>query len=285
MVKLKVMFKENWKMITFSYSLFSINSLLMLIYPKILGNTIDHLIAKDYSYVWYMVGTFILIMFFGYISRIYDIKVFSKIYRKFASDETHKQFESGIETTKINGRLTLMNNIVKFFEFDMIIVIQTILGVIGSIYFLSLVSLPIVGFMILSGLAIVGASYYYSPQLAAMTKLTNDISEEQTDIIGSRKIASVNNLLRRGQKIAVKTAFINSKFSLWIQLIVYGSVTALLTYYVMYNKVTVGSVFSTYRYMFDFCNALLGLPMILTSYINIKDVVKRLEIEEDEENN
>ena len=277
MVKLKVMFKENWKMITFSYSLFSINSLLMLIYPKILGNTIDHLIAKDYSYVWFM--------FFGYISRIYDIKVFSKIYRKFASDETHKQFESGIETTKINGRLTLMNNIVKFFEFDMIIVIQTILGVIGSIYFLSLVSLPIVGFMILSGLAIVGASYYYSPQLAAMTKLTNDISEEQTDIIGSRKIASVNNLLRRGQKIAVKTAFINSKFSLWIQLIVYGSVTALLTYYVMYNKVTVGSVFSTYRYMFDFCNALLGLPMILTSYINIKDVVKRLEIEEDEENN
>ena len=285
MVKLKVMFKENWKMITFSYSLFSINSLLMLIYPKILGNTIDHLIAKDYNYVWYMVGTFILIMFFGYISRIYDIKVFSRIYRKFASDETHKQFESGIETTKINGRLTLMNNIVKFFEFDMIIVIQTILGVIGSIYFLSLVSLPIVGFMVLSGLAIVGASYYYSPQLAAMTKLTNDISEEQTDIIGSRKIASVNNLLRRGQKIAVKTAFINSKFSLWIQLIVYGSVTALLTYYVMYNKVTVGSVFSTYRYMFDFCNALLGLPMILTSYINIKDVVKRLEIEEDEENN
>lgn len=280
MVKLKVMFKENWKMITLSYSLFSINSLLMLIYPKILGNTIDHLIAKDYTYIWYMVGTFILIMFFGYISRIYDIKVFSAIYRKFASNETHKQFESGIETTKINGRLTLMNNVVKFFEFDMIVVIQTILGVLGSIYFLSLVSLPIVGFMILSGLAIVGASYYYSPKLAAMTKLNNDISEEQTDIIGSRKIGYVNNLLRRGQKIAVKTAFINSKFSLWIQLIVYGSVTALLTYYVMYNKVTVGSVFSTYRYMFDFCNALLGLPMILTSYINIKDVVKRLEIEE-----
>ena len=281
MVKLKVMFKENWKAITFSYSLFSINSILMLVYPKILGNTIDHLIAKDYSYVWYMAGTFILVMFFGYISRIYDIKVFSGIYRKFASNETHKQIESGVETTKINGRLTLMNNIVKFFEYDMIVVIQTILGVVGSIYFLSLVSLPIVGFMILSGLAIVGASYYYSPKLAAMTKLNNDISEEQTDIIGSRKIGSVNNLLRRGQKIAIKTAYINSKFSLWIQAIVYGSVTGLLTYYVIHNKVTVGSVFSTYRYMFDFCNALLGLPMILTSYINIKDVVKRLETEED----
>jgi hypothetical protein len=279
MDKLKVIFKDNWKAITLSYSLFSINSILMLIYPKILGDTIDHLIAKDYSYTWYMVGTFILIMFFGYISRIYDVKIFSGIYRKFASNETNKQIEAGIETTKINGRLTLMHNIVRFFEFDMIVVIQTFIGAIGSIYFLSLVSLPIVGFMILCGAAIIGASYYYSPKLAAMTKLNNDISEEQTDIIGTRKISGVNNLLRRGQKIAIKTAYINSEFGLWIQGIVYGSVTGLLVYYVMYNTVTVGSVFSTYRYMFDFCNALLGLPMIITSYINIKDVVKRLEIE------
>jgi ABC-type bacteriocin/lantibiotic exporter with double-glycine peptidase domain len=279
MDKLKIIFKNNWKSIMLSYTLFSINSILMLMYPKILGNTIDHLIAKDYTYIWYMIGTFILLMFFGYISKIYDIKVFSGIFRKFASDETKKQFENGVETTKINGRLTLMHSVIRFFEFDMIVVLNTIFGVLGSLYFLSLVSWPIVGFLLISGLAILAASYYYSPKLAAMTRLNNDISEEQTDIISDRKIKGVNNLLRRGQKIAIKKSYIDSNFGLWIQTIVYGSVTALLTYYVMYNKVTVGSVFSTYRYMFDFCNALLGLPTILTSYLNIKDVVKRLETE------
>lgn len=280
MDKLKIIFKNNWKSIMLSYTLFSINSILMLMYPKILGNTIDHLIAKDYTYIWYMVGIFILLMFFGYTSKIYDIKVFSGIFRKFASDETKKQFENGVETTKINGRLTLMHSVIRFFEFDMIVVLNTIFGVLGSLYFLSLVSWPIVGFLLISGLAILAASYYYSPKLAAMTRLNNDISEEQTDIISDRKIKGVNNLLRRGQKIAIKKSYIDSNFGLWIQTIVYGSVTALLTYYVMYNKVTVGSVFSTYRYMFDFCNALLGLPTILTSYLNIKDVVKRLETEE-----
>ena len=279
MNKLTVMFKENWKSITLSYTLFSISSILMLIYPKVLGDTIDHLIAKDYGYIWYMVLTFGLLMFFHYVSRIYDIKVFSGIYRKFASIETKKQFEMGVETTKINGRLTLMNSVVRFFEFDMIIVLNTLFGVIGSLYFLSLVSLPIVGFLIISGIAIVGVSYYYSPKLAELTRLTNDISEEQTEIITSRKIGGINNLLRRSQKIAIKNSYISSNFNLWLQAIVYGSVTALLTYYVMFSKVTVGSVFSTYRYMFDFCNALLGLPAILTSYINIKDVIKRLETE------
>ena len=67
MNKLKVMFKENWKSIMFSYSLFAINSILMVMYPKVLGNAIDHLMAKDYSYIWYLVSTFVAIMFFGWI--------------------------------------------------------------------------------------------------------------------------------------------------------------------------------------------------------------------------
>ena len=279
MNKLKVMFKENWKSIMFSYSLFMVNSILMVMYPKILGNSIDHLIAKDYSYIWYLVLTFVSIMFFGYISKIYDTKVFSGIYRRFASIETQKQIESDIETTKINGRLTLMHYIVQFFERDMLVVLQTIIGLIGAIYFLSLVSWTIVGFLIFTSILILGATFYYSPKIANITSQYNDLSEEQTGVISTRNISSINNLLKRSQHLSLKLSGIDAKFSIWIQGIVYGSVTALLTYYVMYNNVSVGSVFSTYRYMFDFCSALLGVPTIITSYINIKDVIQRLETE------
>ena len=116
MDKLKLMFQENWKSILFSYSLFAINSILMVMYPKVLGNAIDHLIAKDYSYIWFLIGTFVSIMFFGYVSKIYDTKVFSGIYRRFASNETSNQIENDVETSKVNGRLTLMRYIVQFFE-------------------------------------------------------------------------------------------------------------------------------------------------------------------------
>ena len=251
----------------------------MVVYPKVLGNAIDHLIAKDYSYMWWLISTFVAIMAFGYASRIYDTKVFSGIYRRFASIETHNQLENGVDTSKVNGRLTLMQYIVNFFERDMLIVLQTIIGIVGAIYFLAMVSLPIVGFLMISSIMILGATAYYSPKLAKITSYYNDLSEEQTDIIGTRKISLINNLLRKRQKLSLKMSSVDAKFFLWIQTIVYGSVTALLTYYVMYNKVTVGSVFSTYRYMFDFCNALLGIPAIITSYINIKDVIKRLETE------
>ena len=279
MNKLITMFRDNWKSILFSYSLFAINSALMVVYPKVLGDSIDHLIAKDYSYIWYLVSTFVAIMFFGYISRIYDTKVFSRIYRRFASIETNNQIENDVETTKINGRLTLMRYIVQFFERDMLIVLQTIIGLVGAIYFLSLVSLTIVGFLLITSVLILGATFYYSPKIAKVTSQYNDLSEDQTEVIGTRNLSAINNLLRRGQHLSLKLSGIDAKFSIWIQGIVYGSVTSLLTYYVMYNNVSVGSVFSTYRYMFDFCNSLLGIPTIITSYINIKDVIKRLETE------
>lgn len=279
MNKLRTMFRDNWKSIIFSYSLFAINSTLMVVYPKVLGESIDHLIAKDYSYIWYLVSTFVAIMFFGYVSKIYDTKVFSRIYRRFASIETNNQIENDVETTKINGRLTLMRYIVQFFERDMLIVLQTIIGLVGAIYFLSLVSLTIVGFLIITSALILGATFYYSPKIAKVTSQYNDLSEDQTEVIGTRNLSAINNLLRRGQHLSLKLSGIDAKFSIWIQGIVYGSVTSLLTYYVMYNNVSVGSVFSTYRYMFDFCNSLLGIPTIITSYINIKDVIKRLEIE------
>lgn len=277
MIKLKLIFQENWKPILFSYSLFMVNAILMVMYPKILGNSIDHLVLKNYSYMWYLVLTFVAIMFFGYISRIYDVKVFSAIYRRFASIETSKQIESDIDTSKINGRLTLMRSIVRFFEMDMLVVLQTIIGLVGAIYFLSLVSWIIVGALVITSILILVATFYYTPKIANITSQYNNLTEEQTEIVMSKNISYINNFLKRDQFLSVKLANVGAKFSIWIQGIVYGSVTALLTYYVMFNNVSMGSVFSTYRYMFDFCNALIGIPSIITSYINIKDVIKRLD--------
>ena len=46
MDKLKAIFTENWKQILLSYFLFSMQSIFMLIYPKVLGESIDHLFAS-----------------------------------------------------------------------------------------------------------------------------------------------------------------------------------------------------------------------------------------------
>lgn len=279
MTKLTAIFKENWGSILFSYFLFSMQSIFMLIYPKVLGESIDHLIAKDYYFVIYLLLTFLGVMVFNYASRVYDTKVFSRIYRRFASIETHKQIENDIETTKINGRLSLMSAIISFFERDMMMILNSIFGLIGSIYFISLVDVTMVFYLIGSGVLSLIVTYYFTPKIAAITKDNNDLSEQQTEIINQRNISMVNNLLRGRQKLSIKLSNLDAKFFFMIQLIAYGTVTSLLTYYVLFNTVSVGGVFSTYRYLFDFVVSVSLIPTIITSFINIKDVIKRLETE------
>lgn len=280
MDKLKTIFKENWIKILFSYALFSIQSLLLVAYPKILGESIDHLIAKDYTFMAYLLMTFIGLMFFDYVSNIYDTRVFSKIYRRFASKETHKQIENNVETTKINGRLTLMSSIVHFFEKDMLMILHGVFGLFGSLYFISLVDMTMVWYLIGSAIITLLVTAYFMPVLTQLTELSNDITEEQTDVIDTRRISLINNLLRKSQKLSVRVSNVNAKYGVSVQIIAYGTVTSLLTYYVMCNTVTVGGAFSTYRYLFDFCNAVLIIPFVISSFINIKDVIKRLETEE-----
>jgi len=281
MLKLKQLFTENWGKILLSYLLFSVQSILMVIYPKVLGDTIDHLLLKDYTYMLYLGLTFSGLMLFDYISKIYDTKVFSKIYRRFASRETHKQLENGVETTKINGRITLMGSIVNFFERDMLTILHAIFGLLGSLYFISLVDVTMVWFLIGSGVLTLLATAYFMPTLTRLTMESNDITEDQTEVIDTRRISLVNNLLRKRQKLMVSMSNVDAKFSVSIQIIAYATVTGLLTFYVMNNNVTVGGAFSTYRYLFDFCVAVTYIPHVITSFINIKDVIKRLETEKE----
>lgn len=281
MDKLTSIFKNNWKAIIFSYVLFSIQSFCMVIYPKVLGDSIDHLIKKDYMYMVNLLLIFVGMMFFGYISNIYDTIVFSKIKRRFASIETHKQIENNVDTSKINGRLNLMNGIVHFFEQDVLLVLQAIFGLCGSIYFISLVDSTMVLYLVLSGVLTLIVTAYFMPKIAEVTEESNNLAEEQTDVINTRKINIINNLLRMIQKLAVKTSNISARFSIAIQFIAYGTITGLLTYYVVFNTVTVGSAFSTYKYLFDFCTSVTIIPSVISSFINIKDVIKRLENEEE----
>lgn len=277
MDKLKDIFKSNWGKISFSYLLFTISSLLVILYPKVLGDTIDHLIAKDYSYIGYLVSVFFGIMIFGYISRLYDVKIFSEIHKNFASKEICKQIDNNVETSKINGRVNLLSIVISFFEHDLVSVLQSFYTIIGSIYFISLVDMSLVPYLLLSAVFILITSYYFVPKLTKITKLSNNLVERQTDIIVSKNKDNISYFFATFKKLAIKMSVIDAKFSFFIQFIVYGTVTSLLTYYIMYNTVTVGKAFSTYRYLFDFSTAIIMLPNIIESYINIKDVLRRLE--------
>ena len=277
MKKLLEIFKNNWKQISLSYLLYFISVVLLAFYPKILGDTIDHLVDGDYGYIWVLVIVFLGFIVFGYISNIYDTIVFSSAYRKVASKEINSQIDRGIDSSKINGRLSLMHSLITFFENNVTRIINIIVTLTVSIYFITLIDVWLVLWLIGSGILMLLVSYYFSPKIRLVTKKLNDVVEEQTHIVTSLNIKWINNLLRRRQKLMISQSNIYANFGGAVQIISYSLITCMLIYYVTNYDVTIGSVFSTYRYMFDFCNAVIMMTTIVPEIINIKDVIRRLD--------
>ena len=278
MKKLLNIFKSNWKPISLSYLLYFISVVLFSLYPKILGDTIDHLVNGEFGYIWALVIVFLGFVVFGYISNIYDTIVFSSVYRKVSSKEINIQIERGIDSSKINGRLSLMHSLITFFERNVTTIISTIVTLVVSLYFISCIDPWLMLWLFIAGICMLLVSYYFTPKIQKVTKKINDVVEEQTDIVTSLNIRSINNLLRRRQKLFIKQSNIYANFGGVIQIISYTLITTMLVYYVTNYDVTIGSVFSTYRYMFDFCNAVIGITYIIPEIINIKDVIRRLDV-------
>lgn len=278
MKKLLNIFKNNWKSISLSYLLYFISVVLFSLYPKILGDTIDHLVNGEFGYIWSLVIVFLGFVVFGYISNIYDTIVFSSVYRKVSSKEINIQIEKGIDSSKINGRLSLMHSLITFFERNVTTIISTIVTLVVSLYFISCIDPWLMLWLFIAGICMLLVSYYFTPKIQKVTKKINDVVEEQTDIVTSLNIRSINNLLRRRQKLFIKQSNIYANFGGVIQIISYTLITTMLVYYVTNYDVTIGSVFSTYRYMFDFCNAVIGITYIIPEIINIKDVIRRLDV-------
>ena len=278
MKKLLNIFKSNWKPISLSYILYFISVVLFSLYPKILGDTIDHLVNGEFGYIWSLVIVFLGFVVFGYISNIYDTIVFSSVYRKVSSKEINIQIEKGIDSSKINGRLSLMHSLITFFERNVTTIISTIVTLVVSLYFISCIDPWLMLWLFIAGICMLLVSYYFTPKIQKVTKKINDVVEEQTDIVTSLNIRSINNLLRRRQKLFIKQSNIYANFGGVIQIISYTLITTMLVYYVTNYDVTIGSVFSTYRYMFDFCNAVIGITYIIPEIINIKDVIRRLDV-------
>lgn len=278
MKKLLNIFKSNWKPISLSYILYFISVVLFSLYPKILGDTIDHLVNGEFGYIWALVIVFLGFVVFGYISNIYDTIVFSSVYRKVSSKEINIQIEKGIDSSKINGRLSLMHSLITFFERNVTTIISTIVTLVVSLYFISCIDPWLMLWLFIAGICMLLVSYYFTPKIQKVTKKINDVVEEQTDIVTSLNIRSINNLLRRRQKLFIKQSNIYANFGGVIQIISYTLITTMLVYYVTNYDVTIGSVFSTYRYMFDFCNAVIGITYIIPEIINIKDVIRRLDV-------
>lgn len=135
-VSLKSLFLKYKIQILFTFLLLSIESFLLVIIPFSIGKAIDTLQNDSYLGIYILMAVLFSILLISTSRRLYDTRVYSKIYTLLSTSVIKDQKRRTIDTSKILTRSNLIKELVDFFEHDLTEAYTAFIGVLAALIML-----------------------------------------------------------------------------------------------------------------------------------------------------
>ena len=122
--ELRTLFSRyKWRLL-FTYALFTLENVLRLAQPLLLGWAINDLLQGRYWGVGYLAIGHVAHMGMRVFRQMYDTRVFTHIYAERATELVSEQRGAGVEVSKVAARSTLARQFVDFFELHVPMVLR-----------------------------------------------------------------------------------------------------------------------------------------------------------------
>lgn len=277
---LKHIFKNNKKLLFFAYALFLIESILSLIYPMILGNSIDYFINGNYYYMINLGLVLFGFILFSYLRRIYDTRIFSTLYRKLILKYINKEIDKDEKTSTINARTNMLNSIVSFFEVDVPYIFYSLFSIVGSVIVIMVFYNLWIGLLILIFLVpIYYISNYFRKLLSVKYNESNNINEKDVEIIDSKNKLNIKHHYIFKNLLSIQISNIDAKNSMFNMIVNYSVIILVLVLFIIFDNPTVGVIMGLYSYVLNYITGTSMIPNLILRYEYLKDVLKRIEDE------
>jgi ABC-type multidrug transport system fused ATPase/permease subunit len=275
---LKELFKNNRGSLFFVYLLFFIESLLSLIYPMILGNSIDEFISGNYYYIINLVLVLGGFVYFSYLRRIYDTRVFSTIYRKMILRYIGSEIDKNEKTSVINARTNMLNTVVSFFEVDLPYIFYSLFSIIGSVFIIMFYYNVLIGLFILVFLIpIYYISEYFRKLLSVKYNESNNINEKDVEVIDSKDKLNIKHHYILKNLLSIQISNIDARNNLFNYSVNYLVIVIVLILFIIFDDPTVGIIMGLYNYVLNYISGVGLIPNLILRYEYLKDVLNRIE--------
>ncbi len=277
---IKDLFKSNYKLLVFCYTLFFIESLLMITYPMVLGDSIDEFIEGNFYYSIYLVlvlGGFILS---SYFRRVYDTRIFSTIYRKMILKYIGREIDKKEKTSVINARTNMLNTIVSFFEIDLPYIFYSVFSIIGSVLIIMINYNFWIGLMMLIFMIpIYFISNYFRKLLSIKYSESNNLNEKDVEVIDQLDKTSIKHHYILKNLLSIQISNIDAKNNMFNNIVNYSLIIIVLILFIVFDNPTVGIIMGLYSYSLTYISGVGMIPNLVLRYEYLKDVLNRIENE------
>lgn len=266
----------RWR-ISLTYALTVIEDLLELSYPWATGLAINGLLAHDYRMTAPVMLAWMLHTAVGGARQMYDTRLYTEIYNAIVVDTVLRQRQAGIEPTAVAARSTMSREFVTFFEKDMAVVINAVVGIVGSAAILFYYDLLIGAATALLFVPVAVINRNYMRRSLALNAALNNQLEREVGIIDRAERQAVTGHFAEVRSWRIKLSDADARNWTAIELLSMLVFVLVLLRVAHLPNPEAGTIFAMFFYVWRLMEKLDLSPQIVQQLMRLKDIRRRIE--------
>ena len=251
--------------------------------PFLLGRVIDGLIARDYANLWIFLAAALTALAIGVLRRVYDTRVYGRIYRETATETVARENEAGRAVTQVVARVNFVKEFADFFEQMLPAALMSAIMLVGAVIMMAVLS-PLLCIATLGVTVLVAAIFLLSRRrLTFLNAQFNDEMERQVDVLVTRDATQVgahfSSLVR--WRIALSDLEARNFGGVFLLTFLLTALAAFIM--IVVEDKTEGQVFAALTYVLQFSQSVIILPYTYQQYIRTNEISARLNEKDESE--
>src|SRR5581483_3818215 len=212
----------------------------------------------------------------GGFRRIYDTRIYTRMFANLSSDVVARQLAQGEDLSKVAARSSMAWNNIEFFQYNVPEFLEQLIAVGGAVIALGLFDwrLTVVGGILI--ILVIFGSRYYMRMLEHIQVRLHDRYEDEYNTFATREPAKIQSYYNEIADLEIRYSQ-RSTMS-------YGVVRAFLlvmflsTLYISIDldRFTIGSLYSIVAYVWSFVTATEYIPYLSEKWVELKDASRRI---------
>jgi ABC-type multidrug transport system fused ATPase/permease subunit len=212
----------------------------------------------------------------GAFRRVYDTRIYTKMFAKLSSDVVARQLAQGEDLSKIAARSSMAWHNIEFFQYNVPEFLEQLIAVGGAVLALGLFDwrLTVVGGILIL-LVLLGSRFYMRMLLKIQVKL-HDRYEDEYNTFSTRDPGKIKSYYSDIADLEIKYSERST--------ISYGVIRVALlfmflsTLYISIDldRFTIGALYSIVAYVWSFVTATEYIPYLSEKWVELKDASRRI---------
>lgn len=266
----------RWR-IALTYVLTVIEDLLELAYPWATGLAINGLLAHDYRMAVPIMIAWLLHTTVGCGRQMYDTRLYTEVYNAIVVDTVLRQRKAKIEPTTVAARSTMSREFVTFFEKDMPVVINAVVGIVGSAAILFTYDLLIGAAVTLLFVPVAVLNRGYMRRSLMLNAALNNQLEQEVSVIDRAQQQAVTDHFTQVRAWRVKLSDADAANWTTIEVLSMLVFVLVLVRVVYMPNPEAGTIFAIFFYVWRLMEKLDLSPQIVQQLMRLKDIRQRIE--------